>query len=169
MEREAKTPPAAGRDRGAATPLGAVALSVASSWGKGARASWRSSSGYGGPSRARATRPVYHAAGEERGSREARKPASAGTLEAGQDGVTVNAICPAYTRTPLVEAQIADQARAHGLSEDEVVGKVMLEPAAIKRLVEPEEVARVALCLASEDGRSITGSAYTIDLGWTAR
>ena len=90
-------------------------------------------------------------------------------LEAGQDGVTVNAICPGYTRTPLVEAQIKHQARAYGYTEEEVVSKVVLEPAAIKRLIEPDEVARLALFLASEDGRSITGSAYTIDLGWTAR
>ena len=90
-------------------------------------------------------------------------------LEAGLYGVTVNAICPAYVRTPLVEGQIKDQARALGISEDEVLDKVMLEPAAIKRLIEPEEVARLALFLASEDARSITGSAYTIDLGWTAR
>ena len=90
-------------------------------------------------------------------------------LEAGVHGVTVNAICPGFVRTPLVEGQIADQARVHGISIDEVVEKVMLEPAAIKRLIEPEEVAHLALHLASEHGRSITGAAYTIDVGWTAR
>ena len=90
-------------------------------------------------------------------------------LEVGEYGITVNAICPAYVRTPLVEAQIGDQARTHGISEDEVLGKVMLQSAAIKRLIEPEEVARLALFLASEDGRSITGSSYSIDVGWTAR
>lgn len=89
-------------------------------------------------------------------------------LEVGQHGITVNAICPGYTRTPLVEAQIADQARTRGIGEAEVLDKVMLEPAAIKRLVEPEEVAQLALFLASEAARSITGSAYTIDAGWTA-
>ena len=90
-------------------------------------------------------------------------------LEAGTYGVTVNAICPAFVRTPLVESQIRDQAHHQGIEEDEVVGQVMLAPAAIKRLIEPEEVARLALFLASEDGRSITGSAYSIDAGWTAR
>ena len=90
-------------------------------------------------------------------------------LEVGSYDVTVNAICPAFVRTPLVEAQIADQARNLGISEDEVIDKVVLGPAAIKRLIEPEEVARLALFLASEDARSITGSAYSIDVGWTAR
>lgn len=90
-------------------------------------------------------------------------------LETGEHGVTVNAICPAYVRTPLVEAQIADQARMMNLGEDEVTDKVMLAPAAIKHLVDPEEVAAVALFLASDDARSITGACYTIDLGWTAR
>lgn len=90
-------------------------------------------------------------------------------LEAGEYGVTVNAICPAYVRTPLVENQVADQARTRGIPEDEVVAKVMLEPAAVKRLIEPAEVASLALFLASEQAGVITGSAYTIDLGWTAR
>lgn len=90
-------------------------------------------------------------------------------LEAGVHGVTVNAICPSYVRTPLVEGQVEDQARALDISEDEVLEKVMLGPAAIKRLVEPEEVAGLALFLALEDARSITGSAYAIDVGWTAR
>ena len=90
-------------------------------------------------------------------------------LEAGEHGVTVNAICPGFTRTPLVEGQIEDQARTRGIRVDEVMDKVILEPAAIKRLVEPEEEARLALFLASEDARSITGSAFSIDAGWTAR
>jgi len=90
-------------------------------------------------------------------------------LEAGGYGVTVNAICPAYVRTPLVMNQIEDQARTRGISEDDVIEKVMLEPAAIKRLIEPDEVADLALFLASDKARSITGAAYTIDLGWTAR
>ena len=90
-------------------------------------------------------------------------------LEVGEHGVTVNAICPGFTRTPLVEGQIEDQARTRGIRVDEVMDKVILEPAAIKRLVEPEEVARLALFLASEDARSITGSAFSIDAGWTAR
>ena len=90
-------------------------------------------------------------------------------LEAGGHGVTVNAICPAYVRTPLVEDQIEDQARTRGISADDVIEKVMLEPAAIKRLIEPDEVADLAVFLASDRARSITGAAYTIDLGWTAR
>jgi 3-hydroxybutyrate dehydrogenase len=90
-------------------------------------------------------------------------------LEAGQYGVTANAICPAYVRTPLVENQIADQARTRGIPESEVVERVMLEPAAIKRLIEPEEVAGLVLFLASDGAGAITGGAHTIDLGWTAR
>ncbi len=90
-------------------------------------------------------------------------------LEGGPLGITVNAICPAYVRTPLVENQIADQARTRGLSPDEVVEKVMLEPAAIKRLITPEEVAALAVYLCSDAGAPITGSTMTIDLGWTAR
>lgn len=90
-------------------------------------------------------------------------------LEVAQHGVTVNAICPAYVRTPLVEQQIADQSRTLGLPESEVIEKVMLAPAAIKRLIEPEEVAGLALYLASEAAGAITGSAQMMDLGWTAR
>lgn len=90
-------------------------------------------------------------------------------LEAAAYNVTVNAICPAYVRTPLVERQIADQARTRGIAPDEVIEKVMLEPAAIKRLIEPSEVAAFALFLASEQASAITGAAHTMDLGWTAR
>ena len=90
-------------------------------------------------------------------------------LEAAPFGVTVNAICPAYVRTPLVEKQIADQARTHGLTVDDVVQKIMLEPAAIKRLIEPSEVADFVLYLCSEPGAIITGSTQMLDLGWTAR
>jgi len=90
-------------------------------------------------------------------------------LEGGPYGITVNAICPAYVRTPLVENQIADQARTRGLSEDEVIEQVMLEPAAIKRLIEPNEVAALVVYLCSDAASVITGSALTIDLGWTAR
>jgi 3-hydroxybutyrate dehydrogenase len=90
-------------------------------------------------------------------------------LEAGAFGVTVNAICPAYVRTPLVEKQIAEQARVNAIKEEEVIDKIMLEPAAIKRLIDPEEVADFALYLASDQARSITGAAHLLDLGWTAR
>jgi len=90
-------------------------------------------------------------------------------LEAGPFGVTVNAICPAYVRTPLVEKQIGEQARLNAIKEEEVIDKIMLEPAAIKRLIDPEEVADFALYLASNHARSITGAAHMLDLGWTAK
>jgi 3-hydroxybutyrate dehydrogenase len=90
-------------------------------------------------------------------------------LEGAAHGITVNTICPAYVRTPLVERQIADQARTRGIAPGEVVEKVMLAPAAIKRLVEPGEVADLVLYLCSESARSITGVDWPIDLGWTAR
>ena len=73
-------------------------------------------------------------------------------LEGGPKGVTSNSICPVYVRTPLVESQIADQARAHNISEDEVVERIMLIEPAIKRLVEPEEVAELAHFLCTPPG-----------------
>lgn len=90
-------------------------------------------------------------------------------LEVAEHNITCNAICPAYVRTPLVEKQIADQAARHGISPDDVVRKIMLEPAAIRRLLEPEEVASLALYLCSDKATGITGAALDIDLGWTAR
>ena len=90
-------------------------------------------------------------------------------LEGGEHGITVNAICPAYVRTPLVESQIADQARTRGISIEDVVEKVMLEPAAIKRLITPEEVASLIVYLCSDAAGAITGADWAIDLGWTAR
>ena len=90
-------------------------------------------------------------------------------LEAAPFDVTVNAICPAYVRTPLVDQQIADQARTLNIPESEVIERVMLAPAAVKRLVEPEEVAAFALYLASDHASVITGAAHMLDLGWTAR
>ena len=90
-------------------------------------------------------------------------------LEAADKGVTVNAVCPSYVRTPLVERQIADQARVNKMAEDEVVEKIMLGPAAIKRLLEPGEVAAYVAFLCSDDASGITGSAQLIDMGWTAR
>jgi len=90
-------------------------------------------------------------------------------LEAGPYGITVNAIAPAYVRTPLVEGQIADQAKTLGIPEEEVVEKVFLAQAAIRRLIEPEEVAELALFLASDKASAITGAVFPIDLGWTAR
>ena len=89
-------------------------------------------------------------------------------LEGAAHGVTSNCINPAYVRTPLVEKQIADQARIHGISEDEVVEKIMLTEAAVKRLVEVDEVASLALWMASDASGMVTGTSYTIDGGWTA-
>ncbi|MGO4301360.1 3-hydroxybutyrate dehydrogenase [Leifsonia sp. RAF41] len=90
-------------------------------------------------------------------------------LEGGPHGVTSNCINPGYVRTPLVEKQIADQARLHGIPEDEVVEKVMLTEAAIKRLVEPAEVGSLALWLVGPDSGMVTGASYTMDGGWSAR
>lgn len=89
-------------------------------------------------------------------------------LEGGPYGITCNTVCPAYVRTPLVEKQIADQARTRGISESEVEEKVFLERVAIKRLLEPRDVANYVAFLASEEAWGITGSTATIDLGWTA-
>jgi 3-hydroxybutyrate dehydrogenase len=90
-------------------------------------------------------------------------------LEAADKGVTVNAVCPSYVRTPLVEKQIADQARVHNLSETEVIEKIMLAPAAVKRLLEPSEVAAYVTFLCSAAAGGITGAAQVMDCGWTAR
>jgi 3-hydroxybutyrate dehydrogenase len=90
-------------------------------------------------------------------------------LEGAPHGVTSNCIDPAYVRTPLVERQIADQARLHGIPASEVVEKIMLTETAIKRLVEPDEVASLAGWLASDKAGMVTGASYTIDGGWTAR
>jgi 3-hydroxybutyrate dehydrogenase len=90
-------------------------------------------------------------------------------LEGGEFGITANAICPAYVRTPLVDNQIADQAKANRMSPEEVIEKVMLAPAAVKRLIQPAEVADCVAYLCSESAAVITGSALTMDLGWTAR
>jgi len=90
-------------------------------------------------------------------------------LEGGEHGITVNAICPAYVRTPLVDNQIADQAKANRMSPEEVIEKIMLAPAAVKRLIEPAEVAGFAAYLCGDAAGTITGSALTMDLGWTAR
>ena len=83
--------------------------------------------------------------------------------------MTVNAICPGFVRTPLVERQMADLAATEGVALEDVVERVMLAPAAVRRLIEPEEVARYAAFLCSDDAASITGSAQVIDGGWTAR
>ncbi len=90
-------------------------------------------------------------------------------LEGAADGISATAVCPAYVRTPLVQAQIADQARAHGMAEEEVLEKVILASHAVKRLIEPEEVAGVVAFLLGPEGRSLTGAPVTMDQGWTAR
>jgi 3-hydroxybutyrate dehydrogenase len=90
-------------------------------------------------------------------------------LEGGAHGVTSNCINPGYVRTPLVEKQIADQAKVHGIPESEVLAKVMLTEAAVKRLVEPEEVGSLVAWLASDDAGMVTGASYTMDGGWSAR
>jgi 3-hydroxybutyrate dehydrogenase len=89
-------------------------------------------------------------------------------LEGAEHGVTCNAVCPSYVRTALVEKQIADQARIHGIPESEVVEKIMVAEAPIRRLLEPDEVAKLVAYLCSDDARAITGSTLTIDCGWTA-
>jgi 3-hydroxybutyrate dehydrogenase len=89
-------------------------------------------------------------------------------LEGAEHGVTSNCVNPAYVRTPLVEGQIADQARAHGLSEDDVVEQVMLAPAAIKRLIDPPEVADAVAWLCSPAATSVTGTSLVMDGGWSA-
>jgi 3-hydroxybutyrate dehydrogenase len=89
-------------------------------------------------------------------------------LEGAAHGISASAVCPAYVRTPLVEQQIADQARAHGVSEDRVLAEVILERQAVKRLIEPEEVAEVVAFLLGPGGRAFTGAPVVMDLGWTA-
>jgi 3-hydroxybutyrate dehydrogenase len=90
-------------------------------------------------------------------------------LEGGEHGVTSNCVNPGYVRTALVEKQIADQAQVHGIPESEVLTKVMLTESAIKRLVEPEEVASLVAWLGSDHAGMVTGASYTMDGGWSAR
>ncbi|APA98017.1 3-hydroxybutyrate dehydrogenase [Nocardia seriolae] len=90
-------------------------------------------------------------------------------LEGGPHGVTSNCVNPGYVRTPLVDKQIADQALAHGIPEQEVMERIMLTDNAIKRLVEPDEVASLVGWLASDAARMVTGASYTMDGGWSAR
>ena len=90
-------------------------------------------------------------------------------LEAGGRGVTSNTVCPGYVRTPLVEGQIAAQAVVHGIPESRVVEEVMLTAPAIKRLIEPSEVAELAAYLCSDAASYANGSAFVLDGGWSAR
>jgi 3-hydroxybutyrate dehydrogenase len=89
-------------------------------------------------------------------------------LEGAPHGVTSNCVSPAYVRTPLVEKQIADQAIRHGIGEDEVIEKIMLTPVAVKRLVEPDEVAELAAVFYGPASPSISGTSLSVDGGWTA-
>lgn len=90
-------------------------------------------------------------------------------VEGAPYGVTANCINPAYVRTPLVEGQIAEQARAHGIAESEVIEQIMLAKAAIKRLIEPEEVAELVAYLCTPAASFITGASIAMDGGWTAQ
>jgi 3-hydroxybutyrate dehydrogenase len=90
-------------------------------------------------------------------------------LEGAADGISAAAVCPAYVRTPLVEGQIAAQAKAHDLPEDRVLEEVILAPQAVKRLIEPDEVAATVAFLLSPAGRAFTGAPVIMDQGWSAR
>lgn len=89
-------------------------------------------------------------------------------LEGGPHGITVNAICPAYVRTPLVDNQIDSQAATHGIPREEVIGSIMLKKAAVKRMIEPDEIGAAVLYLCSDAAGCMTGVDFTIDCGWTA-
>jgi 3-hydroxybutyrate dehydrogenase len=90
-------------------------------------------------------------------------------LEGGEAGILATAVCPGFVRTPLVEGQVADQAKAHGVDPERVLDEVILQPHAVKRLIEPEEVAATVAFLIGPGGRAFTGVPVTMDLGWTAR
>jgi 3-hydroxybutyrate dehydrogenase len=90
-------------------------------------------------------------------------------LEGAGEGITATAVCPGFVRTPLVEKQIADQAKAHGLPEERVLEEVIVAPHAVKRLIEPAEVAETVAFLLGPGGKAFTGVPVTLDLGWTAR
>lgn len=89
-------------------------------------------------------------------------------LEVAEQNITVNAICPGYVKTPLVLGQVANTAKARGISEDDVIKKVLLAVQATKRFVEVDEIAALAAYLCSKEAGSITGACLSIDEGWTA-
>ena len=90
-------------------------------------------------------------------------------LEGAEHGISASAICPGYVRTPIVESQIEAQSRATGVPPERVVEDVLLAPQAVKRILEPEEVAETAAFLLGPGGRAFTGAPVVMDLGWTAR
>jgi len=90
-------------------------------------------------------------------------------LEGAPHGVTSNCVNPGYVRTPLVTKQIADQAKVHNIGEDQVVSDILLKESALKRLVEPDEVASLVGWLTSPEAGMVTGATYTMDGGWSAR
>ena len=90
-------------------------------------------------------------------------------LEGADAGITTAAVCPGFVRTPLVEGQLASQAEAHGMDEDQVLEEVILAPHAIKRLIEPAEVAEAVRYLLGPGGGAFTGAPLILDAGWTAR
>ena len=90
-------------------------------------------------------------------------------LEVAEKGITVNTICPAYVLTPLVEKQIPDQAKARGITEEEVKRDVMLHAQPTRKFVTTEEIGALAVFLCSDGAASITGAALPVDGGWTAQ
>jgi 3-hydroxybutyrate dehydrogenase len=90
-------------------------------------------------------------------------------LEGAEQGITATAVCPGFVRTPLVEGQLAAQAEAHGLPEEQVLEDVILAPHALKRLIEPEEIAEAVRFLLGPGGGAFTGAPLIMDAGWTAR
>jgi 3-hydroxybutyrate dehydrogenase len=90
-------------------------------------------------------------------------------LEGAADGILATAVCPGFVRTPLVERQIADQAAAHGIAQERVLEDVILASHAVKRLIEPDEVAGAVAFLLGPGGRAFSGTPLTMDLGWSAR
>ena len=101
--------------------------------------------------------------------KDPHESAKAVALETTGSDITINTICPAYIRTPLVEAQVKDQARARGISEDEVIQQIMLAPMPKHAFITCEEVAAAAEYLMSPLARNVTGQTITIDGGWTAQ